>query len=88
MVLGRLTHYAFDALAISTVLAGVKKQTGFGYVFNLLIPSHCPSTWLLYLRLSSGRGICTNRQTRNGTDPRFINPDLRKCLLWNWRDAI
>jgi len=46
MVLGRLTHYAFDALAISTVLAGVKKQTGFGYVFNLLIPSHCPSTWL------------------------------------------
>jgi hypothetical protein len=32
MVLGRLTHYAFDALAISTVLAGVKKQTGFGYV--------------------------------------------------------
>lgn len=32
MVLGRLTHYAFDALAISVVLAGVKKQTGFGYV--------------------------------------------------------
>jgi len=35
MVLGRLTHYAFDALAISTVLAGVKKQTGFGYVFYI-----------------------------------------------------
>jgi len=32
MVLGRLTHYAFDALAVSVVLAGVKKQTGFGYV--------------------------------------------------------
>ncbi|KAK1927062.1 hypothetical protein DB88DRAFT_476554 [Papiliotrema laurentii] len=29
MVLGRLAHYAFDALAISTVLAGVKKSTGF-----------------------------------------------------------
>jgi hypothetical protein len=29
MVLGRLTHWALDALAISTVLAGVKKQTGF-----------------------------------------------------------
>jgi hypothetical protein len=42
MVLGRLTHYAFDALAISTVLAGVKKQTGFGYVpsLSLLPPSY------------------------------------------------
>jgi hypothetical protein len=29
MVLGRLTHFAFDALAISTVLAGVKKTTGY-----------------------------------------------------------
>jgi len=38
MVLGRLTHYAFDALAVSVVLAGVKKQTGFGYV---PFPSSC-----------------------------------------------
>ena len=29
MVLGRLAHYAFDALAISAVLAGIKKTTGF-----------------------------------------------------------
>lgn len=29
MVLGRLTHYALDALAISTIFAGVKKTTGF-----------------------------------------------------------
>jgi hypothetical protein len=46
MVLGRLTHYAFDALAISTVLAGVKKQTGFGYVPSLsvlLLPFSCVS---------------------------------------------
>jgi hypothetical protein len=28
-MLGRLLHYGFDALAISTVLAGVKKTTGF-----------------------------------------------------------
>lgn len=29
MVLGRLVHYTFDALAVSAILAGVKKSTGF-----------------------------------------------------------
>ncbi|KAN0132898.1 Fungal protein of unknown function (DUF1748) domain containing protein [Lactarius tabidus] len=29
MVLGKLAHYAFDALLISTVAAGVKRTTGF-----------------------------------------------------------
>jgi Fungal protein of unknown function (DUF1748) len=28
MVLGRLTHYAFDALLLSSVVAGVKRSTG------------------------------------------------------------
>lgn len=28
MVLGRLLHYASDAVLISTVLAGIKRQTG------------------------------------------------------------
>lgn len=28
MVLGRLTHYAFDAVLISAFLAGVKRSTG------------------------------------------------------------
>ncbi|CAK9779324.1 DUF1748-domain-containing protein [Cutaneotrichosporon oleaginosum] len=28
-MLGRLFHFGFDALAISAVLAGVKKTTGF-----------------------------------------------------------
>ncbi|PNH35620.1 hypothetical protein VD0002_g186 [Verticillium dahliae] len=28
MVLGRLTHYAVDAVLISTVLAGMKRSTG------------------------------------------------------------
>lgn len=28
MVLGRLTHYAFDAVLISTILAGMKRSTG------------------------------------------------------------
>lgn len=28
MVLGRLSHYAFDAVLISTILAGMKRSTG------------------------------------------------------------
>jgi len=28
MVLGRITHYAFDAILISAFLAGVKRSTG------------------------------------------------------------
>lgn len=28
MVLGRLTHYAFDAVLISALLAGVRRSTG------------------------------------------------------------
>ncbi|WPA96111.1 uncharacterized protein RHO25_000717 [Cercospora beticola] len=28
MVLGRLTHYAFDAVLVSAFLAGVKRSTG------------------------------------------------------------
>ena len=31
MVLGRLTHYAFDAVLISTVLAGMKRSTGLTF---------------------------------------------------------
>ena len=29
MVLGRLVHYAADAVLVSTVLAGIKRSTGF-----------------------------------------------------------
>ncbi|GAA6048356.1 hypothetical protein JCM3770_000965 [Rhodotorula araucariae] len=29
MVLGRLVHYTFDIVLVSTVLAGVKRHTGF-----------------------------------------------------------
>lgn len=31
MVLGRLTHYAFDAVLISAFLAGIKRSTGLTY---------------------------------------------------------
>ncbi|CEJ88578.1 Putative DUF1748-domain-containing protein [[Torrubiella] hemipterigena] len=31
MVLGRLTHYAFDAVLISTVLAGMKRSSGLQF---------------------------------------------------------
>jgi hypothetical protein len=34
--LGRLTHYAFDAVLISAFLAGVKRSTGLTYVLSIL----------------------------------------------------
>jgi len=36
MVLGRVFHYAFDALAVSAILAGVKKSTGYAPATNLI----------------------------------------------------
>lgn len=38
--LGRLTHYAFDAVLVSAFLAGVKRSTGLTYVSN---PPSSPS---------------------------------------------
>jgi hypothetical protein len=38
MALGRLAHYAFDAVLISTVLAGVRRSSGFSCVSRL--PGH------------------------------------------------
>jgi hypothetical protein len=39
MVLGRLAHYALDAILLSTVVAGVKRSTGFVYAFPLSRPT-------------------------------------------------
>jgi hypothetical protein len=34
MVLGRLFHYSFDAIMLSTVLAGVRRSSGFTYALT------------------------------------------------------
>jgi Fungal protein of unknown function (DUF1748) len=34
MVLGRLVHYTVDAVLLSTVVAGVRRSSGFSLVFN------------------------------------------------------
>ncbi|WWC90747.1 uncharacterized protein L201_005684 [Kwoniella dendrophila CBS 6074] len=49
MVLGRLVHYAFDALAISTVLAGVKKTTGYAPATDQIPDSSIKSITDTYL---------------------------------------
>ncbi|KNZ54222.1 hypothetical protein VP01_3002g1, partial [Puccinia sorghi] len=36
MVVGRITHYAFDLALITTVLAGIKRNTGYRHVLTLL----------------------------------------------------
>jgi hypothetical protein len=49
MVVGRLTHYAIDALLLSTIVAGVKRSTGFACVPFL---SAIASTYPLNFHLS------------------------------------
>ncbi|KAI7933165.1 hypothetical protein MJO29_016986 [Puccinia striiformis f. sp. tritici] len=43
MVLGRITHYAVDLALISTVLAGVKRNTGYSVKVQEL-PEGVPQT--------------------------------------------
>lgn len=55
--LGRLTHYAFDAVLLSAFLAGVKRSTGLTYVplpFHQSIPSeqHPPTPSIQPHRMS------------------------------------
>jgi len=48
MVLGRLTHYAFDAVLLSAFLAGVKRSTGLTPSFkpDSLTESKELKTWV------------------------------------------
>ncbi|CAN9290445.1 unnamed protein product [Alternaria alternata] len=47
--LGKVAHYAFDAVLISAFLAGVRRSTGLTYV----PPSHPPSLSATHLLLST-----------------------------------
>jgi len=38
MVLGRIVHYAVDAVLVSTVIAGVRRSSGFSYVGVFPLP--------------------------------------------------
>ncbi|KGB79437.1 hypothetical protein I307_02408 [Cryptococcus deuterogattii 99/473] len=49
MVFGRLIHFTFDALALSTILAGVKKTTGFSPATDLIPDSSIKSITDSYL---------------------------------------
>jgi len=46
MVLGRLTHYAFDAVLISAFLAGVKRSTGLTIKASSIGDSKEVQTWV------------------------------------------
>ena len=40
MVLGRLAHYAVDGVLLSTVIAGVKRSSGFSSVYHVFSICH------------------------------------------------
>jgi len=46
MVLGRLTHYAFDAILISAFLAGVKRSTGLTFKSEKIADSKELKNWV------------------------------------------
>ncbi|KAF2814685.1 DUF1748-domain-containing protein [Mytilinidion resinicola] len=46
MVLGRLTHYAFDAIMISAFLAGVKRSTGLTIKSETISESPSIKKWI------------------------------------------
>jgi len=37
MVIGRIVHYALDAVLLSTVVAGVRRSSGFTSVFFVVV---------------------------------------------------
>jgi hypothetical protein len=53
MVLGRIVHYTFDVVLLSTVVAGVRRSSGFSSVYLpdlLLVPSEFSSCLLFVFR--------------------------------------
>ncbi|KAL2421235.1 hypothetical protein ABEF95_006914 [Exophiala dermatitidis] len=46
MVIGRLTHYAFDAVLISAFLAGIKRSTGLTIKASSIGDSKEVQTWV------------------------------------------
>jgi len=46
MVLGRLTHYAFDAVLISAFLAGMKRSTGLTFKKDALTENKEVNVWI------------------------------------------
>lgn len=67
--LGRLTHYAFDAILISAFLAGIKRSTGLTYAIPILSsPTRLIQHGLLFNRhLSRDMGTkttLTNEQSQ------------------------
>ncbi|KAG7562928.1 hypothetical protein FFLO_01618 [Filobasidium floriforme] len=73
MVLGRLAHYGFDLLAVSTIVAGIKKTTGFAPQTALISDDTARSVADSYLGIgetifASLSGIAVNSQYW-GRDP-------------------
>ncbi|KAI9637364.1 uncharacterized protein MKK02DRAFT_43290 [Dioszegia hungarica] len=72
MVLGRLFHWGFDAMAISALLAGVKKTTGFSPATEMIPDSSVRSIANGYLgagetifNLVSGQAVTSQYFKRN-----------------------
>lgn len=70
MVLGRLVHYAVDAVLLSTVVAGVRRSSGFSSVASSLLASYTPRRYAFSLHQISTNFIYFRRPNASGiSDP-------------------
>jgi hypothetical protein len=73
MVLGRLMHYGVDAVLLSTVLAGVRRSSGFTCVA-------CAYSIYLYSHM--------DMQGRNVEHDRSYGQVVRRLVPACWRDCV
>lgn len=78
MVLGRLFHYAIDAVLVSTVVAGVRRSSGFTYVL----------TFILRCQSNARCAILRSLQSSNIIDTRSHDAFGRGELSRRWGDDL
>lgn len=59
MAIGRLLHYTIDAVLVSTVLAGVRRSSGFTYVLHLMF-----AEMNMLITIGSGLQTCNAQHRR------------------------
>jgi hypothetical protein len=81
MVLGRIVHYTVDAVLLSTVVAGVRRSSGFTSVLAAQSSRAPPS--IFFLNAES-----IPKQTRDYVNIRSYHPFNSRPFPWGGRDDI
>ncbi|PLW41955.1 hypothetical protein PCANC_11067 [Puccinia coronata f. sp. avenae] len=82
MVVGRITHYAIDLALVSTVLAGIKRNTGYSVNVQQL-PEGPPRT-VTSSYLQAGEKIFDYISAYSHTSAYFHRDDGSGKSSWGW----